>query len=371
MDALLHATLNHLHHLVAYDTRNPPRAITADGIFAYLHDHLRDFRCELSDHGDGALSLHAVRGKPRVLWNVHLDTVPNAPQWTNDPFTLSLDAHRVYGLGVCDIKGAAAALLAAVNACDSDAALLFTCDEENNDARAVNSFVRRGVVYTAVIVAEPTQCQTVLAHRAICSLRVGFLGSAGHAATGHHTGDSAVHKALIWGAAALDQAARFASAEYEGLSGLRFNIGTMAGGIKGNVRAPSAELRCSLRPLPSMDVAAVLHRLAECTAARPETFELIFEGPSLPAAGMDDGMRQRTAALKVATALQRPLGPAVDFWTEAALFSAAGYPSVVFGPGDIQQAHSVDEFVAISQLACYVKAVYRMLTHNSHAAELF
>lgn len=366
MDALLSATLSQLERLVAFDTRNPPRRISADGVFAYLQSQLRDFRCELIDHGDGSLSLHAVRGNPLLLWNVHLDTVPDSPQWTINPFSLRLNAQRAYGLGVCDIKGAAAALIAAVNGCQNDAALLFTSDEENNDARAVSAFVQRKHAYAAVIVAEPTQCQAVLTHRGICSVRVGFVGKAVHGSFAQINDQSAVHKALVWGAQALKQVASYATIQYDGLEGLRFNIGTMAGGIKGNIVAPSAELRCSMRPLPSMDTTAVLHQLATCAAPCPDLFDVIFQGPSLPSANANDVASLRAAAVKVAEALKSPIGPAVDFWTEAALFSAAGFPSFVFGPGDIRQAHSADEFIEISQLESYVNAVYRMLTRPSH-----
>ena len=366
METLLRDTLNHLDRLVAFDTRNPPRMISADGVFAYLQSQLCGFRSEIIDHGDGALSLHAVRGNPSLLWNVHLDTVPDSPQWTINPFSLRLDAQRAYGLGVCDIKGAAAALIAAVNSCQNDAALLFTCDEENNDARGVNAFVQRQRAYEAVIVAEPTQCQPVLTHRGICSVRVCFQGKAVHGSFAEKNDQSAIHKALVWGSQALNQVAAYSTTHYDGLYGLRFNIGTMAGGIKGNIIAPSAELRCSLRPLPSMDTAAVLHQLAMCAMSRPDTFDVIFLGPSLPSANVHDVASLRAAALKVAQALNRPIGPAVDFWTEAALFSAAGLPSFVFGPGDIHQAHSADEFIEIAQLDSYVHAVYRMLTRPIH-----
>jgi acetylornithine deacetylase len=73
---LLRATLEHLRALVAFDTRNPPRHIGADGIFAYLCGHLPGFELDLVDHGAGAVSLYARRGNPKTLFNVHVDTVP-------------------------------------------------------------------------------------------------------------------------------------------------------------------------------------------------------------------------------------------------------------------------------------------------------
>ena len=56
-----------------------------------------------------------------------------------------------------------------------------------------------------------------------------------------------------------------------------------------------------------------------------------------------------------------PVGHAVDFWTEASLFSAAGLNAVVFGPGDIAQAHTADEWVALEQLQTAVRHYVRIL----------
>ncbi len=95
------------------DTRNPPRAIGTDGIFDYLCEQLPGFRIELTDHGAGAVSLLAVRGETTRVFNVHLDTVPSSPAWTADPLRLRVTDDRAIGLGACDIKGAAACLLAA------------------------------------------------------------------------------------------------------------------------------------------------------------------------------------------------------------------------------------------------------------------
>src|SRR5690606_27900893 len=133
--------LEHLERLVGFDTRNPPRRIGADGIFDYIRAQLPGFRCEVTDHGDGAVSLLAVRGHPRRVFNVHLDTVPDSPGWSGDPFALHVAGHRAIGLGACDIKGAAAGLLAAAAATRGDAAFLFSSDEEANDARCIAGFL--------------------------------------------------------------------------------------------------------------------------------------------------------------------------------------------------------------------------------------
>ena len=178
---MLDRVLTHLEALVGYDTRNPPRAIGTDGIFGYLRAHLPGFRIELVDHGAGAVSLLAVRGETRRLFNVHLDTVPSSPAWTADPLKLRVTADRAIGLGACDIKGAAAGFLAAAEATEGPVAFLFSSDEEANDARCIPNFLRAGHGFTEAVVAEPTNAQAVLAHRGIASVRMAFKGQAGHA----------------------------------------------------------------------------------------------------------------------------------------------------------------------------------------------
>jgi len=105
--------LGHLEALVGFDTRNPPREIGTGGIFDYLRGQLPGFQCTVTDFGAGAVSLLAVRGNPKRLFNVHLDTVPDSPHWSADPHRLRVSDDRATGLGACDIKGAAACLLAA------------------------------------------------------------------------------------------------------------------------------------------------------------------------------------------------------------------------------------------------------------------
>jgi acetylornithine deacetylase len=364
--SLLDATLGHLRALVAFDTRNPPRAI-GRGIFDYLHAHLAGFDCTFADHGAGALSLLAVRGAPKRLFNVHLDTVPDAPGWSADPFDLRVAGGRATGLGACDTKGAAAGLLAAAQASAGPAAFLFTSDEEANDPRGVEAFLATQRTpdgaprWTEVIVAEPTGCLAVLAHRGISAVSMRFGGRAGHAAAADASFASALHQAVRWGTRALDHAQSFAHARFGGLTGLRFNIGRIEGGIKANMVAPAAELRFGFRPLPSMDTDALLQAFR--TMADPAPLECIetFRGAPLPAGDPALAETRRLAARDLADALDLPVGHAVDFWTEAARFSQAGCTAIVYGPGDIAQAHAADEWVALEQLEAYASSVQRLI----------
>lgn len=362
------AVLTHLEALVGFDTRNPPRAIGTGGIFDYLRAQLRGFQVEVVDHGAGAVSMLAVRGQPTLLFNVHLDTVPASEGWTVDPLKLRIEGDRVIGLGACDIKGAAACLLAAAGRTSGDAAFLFTTDEEANDPRCISAFLAREHGFTDVLVAEPTRCEAVLAHRGISSALLRFRGEAGHASSTDALKASAVHRAMRWGVAALDHVASRSHERFGGLTGLRFNIGTVEGGIKGNVIAPSAQLRVNMRPLPSVSIDA-LHTTLQALAPANEldTYTETFRGPPLPSGDINTAEGARLRARDLAEAFDLRVGNAVDFWTEAALFSQAGLNALVYGPGDIAQAHTADEFVEMDQLETYARSVARILSHGSAA----
>jgi acetylornithine deacetylase len=359
---VLDAVLRHLEALVSFDTRNPPRLIGTGGIFDYIRAQLPGFSCTVTDHGDGAVSLLAVRGNPVRLFNVHLDTVPSSPAWSADPLRLRVTRDRAIGLGACDIKGAAAGLIAAANATTGDAAFLFSSDEEANDAHCVEAFLASGHGFLEAIVAEPTDCTAVLAHRGISSVLLQFKGEAGHASGAHALEASALHQAMRWGARSLDFVASEHHRRFGGLTGLRFNIGRVEGGIKANMIAPSAEVRFGFRPLPSQDIDDLHVRFG--SFAGPGVlarYKETFRGPALPAGDIAFAEEKRLAARDLADALGLPIGKAVDFWTEASLFSRAGLTALVFGPGDIAQAHTADEWVALDQLALAAGHYRRLL----------
>jgi len=156
-----------------------------------------------------------------------------------------------------------------------------------------------------------------------------------------------------------------ADARFGGLTGLRFNIGRVEGGIKANMIAPEAELRFGFRPLPSMDIDQLLATFAGFAEPAAAHFEETFRGPSLPSGDIARAEERRLAARDIAEELGLPIGNAVDFWTEASLFSAAGYTTMVYGPGDIAQAHTADEFVTLEQLQRYAGSVLTILQRGA------
>lgn len=375
MDALLSEVLALLARLVAFDTQNPPRALTGaegGGIFAFLAEALGPgFNVKVTDLGEGCVSLLAVRGTPALLFNVHVDTVPRDPGWGRDPLALLVEGDRAVGLGACDIKGAAACLIAAARRAPGDVALLFTSDEEAGSSRCIKHFLEQRPAFRGVVVGEPTGCRAVVEHRGIGTATAEFLGTGGHASAPRALVDSAIHEAVRWSARALAFAEESEARRYKGLAGIRFNLGVLQGGIKANMIASSATLRFGVRPLPDQRPEALL---AELTALAPRAararFQPSFLAPPLPAPEEDEepasGVARRVAEAEAfAASLGLPLGAAVDFWTEAALFSARGLPAVVYGPGDIAEAHTAGEWVALASLLEAATTYQRILASGS------
>ena len=350
--------LNHLKSLIAFDTQNPPRSLDADSaIFGWISDTLGSgFDIEITDHGLGRISMLAVRGKPSLLFNVHLDTVPVIEGPRFPALEMTLDNDRVYGRGSCDIKGAAACLLGVAANTHKPMAILFTTDEEGASGCCVAEFVRSEPcrAFKQVVVAEPTDCRAVLSHRGYLSVKGEFSGKSGHSSEPRALQDNALHKLSLWVAAAVAKAAEL------DLAGRRpcLNVGEVHGGIKSNVIADQANLHWSARLSPGDSNTEFLEMMDKLDCSDSVTWQVPFSGPPLPTEGMDI-----TQAEAFVTLHGIEPGPAVDFWTEASLFAQAGLSAIVLGPGNIAQAHVVDEWVSIEQLELAL-SIYTQLVES-------
>ncbi len=341
--------LQHLDKLVSFDTQNPPRNIQTDSaIFDYLQLHLAGFEFTLADAGNGCISLLAVRGTPKILFNFHIDTVPVAKGWQRDPFTLNIEDNKVYGLGACDIKGASACMLAAATNTSADLALLFSSDEEAGSSIAVKEFLKTNHGFKQVIVSEPTQAKAITAHRGIQTAVANFTGKSGHASEQRALTDNAIHKAAKWLTAATKWANEQQSNKHDELQGIPFNAGTINGGVKANMIAAECEIKFGFRPLPGQNSVKMLAHLSTLNADKI-SINAGFYGPTLPAENQIFSEAINNAETLIENC-QLEKGIAVSFWTEAALFSEAGLAAIVFGPGNIAQAHTADEWVTIEQL---------------------
>lgn len=340
----------HLERLVAFDSQNPPRAFDqASELITYpvLILEAAGFQVSVTDFGDGHINMYAKRGQPAVLFNCHLDTVPIGEGWTHPPLSLTLKDGRAYGRGVCDIKGAAAALLALAQTTTADMAVLLSTDEEGAGSCCVREFLQAMPDrFEQVVVCEPTQCQAIVGHRGFLSVKGTIRGEAGHSSEFRGLEDNANHRLARWLSAALTYTQALADANQHTC----FNVGLISGGTKSNVIAGEARLHYSARLGPGQSNDALFETLKNLGGAHEwAEWTIPFSGSPLPAAGQDDEA-VREFCDKLCKVSDVRIGEPVGFWTEAALFSQAGLPVLVLGPGDIAQAHTADEWVAVSQL---------------------
>jgi acetylornithine deacetylase len=193
-----------------------------------------------------------------------------------------------------------------------------------------------------------------MSHRGFLSVKGEFTGQSGHSSEPRALRDNALHKLSGWVAAAVSKA------EQMGTEGHRpcFNVGKVHGGIKSNVIADKANLHWSARLSPGDSNENFLDLMAGLDTRDSAQWQVPFSGPPLPTDGMDISHAKVFVEKHDIEA-----GPAVDFWTEASLFAQAGIPAIVLGPGNIAQAHVLDEWVSIEQLERALK-IYTKLVKN-------
>jgi len=343
MNTDLELTLQHLKALVACDTSNPPRKINQSGLIEYLSS-LDCLAPQITDLGEGSMNILLAKGSPKYLINVHLDTVPAGDGWKSNPYDLMINDGRAIGLGACDIKGAAACLLTLVEKGLKNYAILFSTDEEAGQSTCIKEYIKTQQTFEGVIVAEPTQNKAVTCHRGILTGTQEFFGLAGHSSEQRAMADNAIHKLTRWSDAALKVAESYDSKSFEGLQGIAFNLGLVEGGIKPNIIADHAQVKFGMRPLPGQSFDGLLSEFNTQTVENNAKFTAGFVAPALPVSG------DNSEAESFAGELGLTLSPPVNFWTEASLFSEAGYRAIVYGPGNIADAHQPNESVDLGEL---------------------
>jgi acetylornithine deacetylase len=302
-----------------------------------------------------------------ILLAPHLDTV-NAE---DSQFIPRRKNSRLYGRGACDTKGSVAAMLTAL--CElantksrpAETGIVFAglVDEENAQAgsRALvgqasrlsltfwENGDRRDACPTALaIVGEPTRLQAVTAHKGSIWLELKTRGKAAHGAT-PQLGQNAVHKmARIVDALEVDYAARLRKRWHPLLSTATVNVGTICGGTQPNIVPDRCVITIDRRTLPGETETSVRREIAVLLRAKRLSAKISSTklAPCLPLETNPKLPLVRRFLRSVGQA--RPAG--VDFFCDAAVLSRGGIPSVVFGPGDIAQAHTADEWISLDSL---------------------
>ena len=262
---------------------------------------------------------------------------------------------RVYGRGACDTKGSVAAMLAALgelagsNSRPQETEIVFAglVDEEHAQAGS-RALVKSRFKADLAIVGEPTRLQVVTAHKGSLWLQLETRGRAAHGATPWR-GQNAVHEmARIVDWLETDYAAQLRRRKHPLLGAATVNVGTISGGTQPNIVPDCCTITVDRRTLPGETEAGVRREIALRLRARKLAAKMGSTklAPALPLE--TDRRLPLVRQFLRSTGQTRPVG--VDFFCDAAVLSAGGIPSVVFGPGDIAQAHTADEWISLASL---------------------
>ncbi|WP_395687302.1 acetylornithine deacetylase [Caenimonas koreensis] len=308
-------------------------------------------------------------GKPAgLILSGHTDTVPwEGQQWSTQPLDPQVRDGRLYGRGSADMKSfIAIALSQAENFLNSASPFAihfaFSFDEEVGcfGVRELIADMRdAGVNPVACVIGEPTSMVPAIAHKGVYRYKCCVRGKEAHSSLTPSSVNAIEMAARVVGKL-RDMAESFERDEprYEGFD-VPFStssVGQFHGGIADNVVPRDAQFRYEFRNLPTADARAMQQELiAHARSLEPAMqrvapdagfrFETICEIPSFLGSETDAVTQLALKLSGEARATQ------VAFGTEAGLFKESGIPTVVCGPGSINQAHQPDEYVSLEQLA--------------------
>ena len=375
----LHQTLADLVRLPSVNpmgrTDLPPDVLYEPRVTAYLEGRVRDLGCEFRRQtvAPGRDNLVAYYRPPTpapftVLFECHQDTVP-VDAMTVDPFGATVNGGRLYGRGACDVKAGAAVMLAAFArlvkekpAGSANVILAYTVDEEHTFL-GVQHLMNSGVKADFAVVAEPTLLNIVNAHKGVARFHLETTGRACHSSRPEE-GVSAVYRMarLLLGVEAY--AATLQGLPAHAVLGSRtISVGRVTGGVSPNTvpdfcradvdrrllpgetfETATADLEAFLRAQPGVDFPFTISQASPgCTPLAPEpSVELV----------------KRFGATIDSVVGKHTVHP-VPFGTDASRIAVTGVPAVVFGPGDIAQAHTKDEWIDLAQLEPAAEILFR------------
>ncbi|WP_036261933.1 acetylornithine deacetylase [Methylocapsa aurea] len=380
------ATLDLLERLISFDTESSKSNLDlVAAVEAYLSGLGVDYVKIPNSAGDKA-ALFATIG-PKVDGGVvlsgHTDVVPVEGQaWTSDPFTLRRTEHRVYGRGACDMKGFDAICLAMIPEFQKARLsrpihILLSYDEETTCLGPLDAIARFGVELPrpgAVLVGEPTLMQVADAHKSVATYRTTVHGHEAHSSK-PNLGANAIEAACDL----VTELYRFAAALVEqGDPSGRFDppfstiqVGTIHGGTARNILAKQCVFHWEFRALPGVPQDLALRHFEEYAArvvapkltryAKDAFIETLTE-VEVPGLRPEPGSPAETLALKLAHS-NRTI--TVPFASEAGQFQLAEVPTVVCGPGSIDQAHQPDEYIEIAQIEAGIAFMRRLAAELS------
>ncbi len=293
-------------------------------------------------------------GKVRrtILLAPHLDTVNVASE---DQFTPRTKGGRMFGRGACDTKGSVAAYftalcaLARAGARPAETEIIFTglVDEEQGQGGsrflAANKFKA-----DLAIVGEPTRLRLATAHKGSVWLEVETRGKSAHGATPWFGANAVLAMARVVETLETDFAERLKKRRHPLLGAGSVSVGTIQGGTQTNIVPDRCVIGVDRRTLPGESEAATRREVDEFLRAR-KLKARVANVKLKPCCALETDAR-----LPLVRQFLRSLGQrrpeGLHYFCDAAVLAQGHIPSVVFGPGDIAQAHTADEWISLAEL---------------------
>jgi acetylornithine deacetylase len=324
-------------------------------------------------------------GESIVMLQAHQDTVP-VDRMSVDPWSGEVIDGRLYGRGACDVKGAMACILTVAARLAREkpphmpsVVLAFTVNEEYGftGAAALRQLTAQGSCSLlprrpdAILVAEPTQLNVVVAHKGVLRWHCHTRGRAVHSSQ-PSAGVNAIY-GMGQVLAAIEQFEQNVLSKvppHPLVGAPTVSVGMIAGGISINTVPDHCRIEIERRLLPGDDPEAAYQQVVQYLqqhVASPATVQ--HDPPAMATGGLSDQhnaelAERLTDVVRQADIPCEKLG--VPYATDACQLSADGTPTVVFGPGSLQQAHTADEWVSVDQLEKATEILYRFLCQESH-----
>jgi acetylornithine deacetylase len=376
----MHESTRLLRDLVALPSVNPMgRPIQGDHflehrVTAYLEGFFKELgvpyvRQQVAPLRDNIVArFEQPSASHTLVFEAHQDTVPT-DHMTIDPFGAAIADGKLYGRGACDIKGGMAAMLTAFaravrekpHGCN--VVMACTVDEEHTFLGVQR--LAQDLQADFAVVAEPTQLKIVNAHKGVVRWHLTTTGRACHSSS-PEKGVNAVYRMARLLPFIEQYAAHLQASRNDPLLGpATLSVGMIQGGTSVNTVPDRCRIEIDRRLVPGEDPRAApgdLTAFLEREAGIDFPFEV--SGPTLiaPALGVAGS---GGIAGRLGRALDTVIGShevvTVPYGTDASTIAEAGVPAVVFGPGDIAQAHTRDEWVPLAEVEQAAEVLYRLI----------
>ena len=303
------------------------------------------------------------RTRQRILLAPHLDTVGGE---SPAMFRSREKPGRLYGRGACDTKGSVAAMMVAVvelarsSGRPKQTEIVFAglADEENGQGGS-RALVAKGFKADLAIVGEPTLLQAVTAHKGDLWLQLETRGKAAHGSR-PELGRNAVHEmARIVDWLETTYAAALRRRRHPLLGHPTVSVGAIAGGTQPNIVPDRCRISIDRRTIPGETEASVRREIKSLLHSHAVKAELL-NIRNAPCPALETKLKLPLVHRFLASIGQRRAVGA-HYFCDAAVLAQGGIPSVVFGPGDIAQAHTADEWISLRQLEQGSRMLFRFL----------